>query len=157
MTLLDVVPAPLRVIVLVALVAAGAGLAWWVIAPRIDLQEARAESAERQLKDAQVSVQQLSVQLARQQVTLDQLAEIERRLQQLGQTVNRNTSAHAAAFEELRRNDREIAAYLAGPVPGALGRLYERPETTDPAAWHAPNGVLPGAVRAAGAAGGAGQ
>lgn len=157
MPLFDVVPAPLRVFVLVALVAAGAGLAWWVIAPRIDLQEARAESAERQLKDAQASVQQLSAQLARQQVTLDQLAEIERRLQQLGQTVNRNTSAHAAAFEELRRNDREIAAYLAGPVPGALGRLYERPETTDPAAWHAPNGVLPGAVRAAGAAGGAGQ
>ncbi|MDU9415234.1 hypothetical protein [Pseudomonas sp. zfem005] len=157
MSLFDVVPAPLRVFVLVALVAAGAGLAWWVIAPRIDLQEARADAAERQLLEAMASVERLSQQLVRQQATLDQLAEIERRLQQLGQTVNRNTSVQSAAFEELKRNDREIAAYLAGPVPGALGRLYERPETTDPAAWHAPNGVLPGAVRAAGAAGGAGQ
>lgn len=157
MTLFDLVPAPLRVFVLVGLVAAGAGLAWWVIAPRIDLQEARADAAERQLQEARASVERLSQQLVRQQATLDQLAEIERRLQQLGQTVNRNTSAQSAAFEELKRNDREIAAYLAGPVPGALGRLYERPETTDPAAWHAPNGVLPGAVPAAGAAGGAGQ
>ncbi|MDI6527743.1 hypothetical protein QMA71_19570 [Pseudomonas otitidis] len=157
MTLSDVVPAPLRVFVLVALVAAGAGLAWWVIAPRIDQQEARAESAERQLQELQAIVQQLSGQLTRQQATFDQLVQIERRLQQLGQTVNRNTSAQTAAFEELRRNDREIAAYLVSPVPSALGRLYERPETTDPAAWHAPDGMFPSAVRTAGAASGSGQ
>lgn len=106
---------------------------------------------------AEMAVQSQQLQFLGQKWAMQKLAEIEHRLQQLGQTVNRNTSAQSAAFEELKRNDRVIAAYLAGPVPGALGRLYERPETTGPAAWNAPHGVLPGAVRAAGAAGGAGQ
>src|SRR5690606_38539905 len=95
--------------------------------------------------------------LAQQQKTLGDLAAIERRLEQLGQAVDRNRAAQAAALAELKRNDKAVADYLADAVPAALGRLYERPETTDPAAYAAPTGVQPGAVPPALSPGGAGE
>lgn len=128
-----------------------AGVTWWGMAPRIELQEQRAGTAERDLAEAQAMVELQAGVLVSQQQLLGDLADIERHMQQLGQTVTRNASAQAKAFEELKRNDQAIADYLASPVPGALGRLYERPETTDPAAYLAPDGVQPGAVPAAGA------
>ena len=127
-----------------------AGVTWWGMAPRIELQERRAGTAEQQLAESQAMVELQAGVLAGQQLLLGDLADIERRMQQLSQTVTRNASEQAKAFEELRQNDQEIAAYLAGSVPAALGRLYERPETTDPAAYRAPYGVQPGAVQAAG-------
>lgn len=130
-----------------------AGVTWWGLAPRIELQEQRAGTAEQRLAETQAMVELQAGVLASQQQLLGDLADIERRMQQLGQTVTRNASDQAKAFEELKRNDQAIAAYLASPVPAALGRLYQRPETTDPAAYRAPDGVQPGAVPATGAAG----
>lgn len=147
----------LRVVLLLALAAGAAGVTWWGLSPRIALQEQRAGTAERDLAEAQAMVELQAGVLVSQQQMLGDLADIERRMQQLGQTVTRNASAQAKAFEELKRNDQAIADYLASPVPGALGRLYERPETTDPAAYRAPDGVQPGAVPAAGAAGVGGE
>lgn len=141
----------LRVVLLLALAAAAAGVTWWGLSPRIALQEQRAGTAERDLAEAQAMVELQAGVLVSQQQLLGDLAAIERRMQQLGQTVTRNASAQAKAFEELKRNDQAITAYLASPVPGALGRLYERPETADPAAYRAPDGMQPGAVPAAGA------
>lgn len=141
----------LRVVLLLALAATAAGVTWWGLSPRIALQEQRAGTAERDLVEAQAMVELQAGVLVSQQQLLGDLADIERRMQQLGQTVTRNASAQAKAFEELKRNDQAIADYLASPVPGALGRLYERPETTDPAAYRAPDGVQPGAVPATGA------
>ncbi len=140
-----------RIALLVALAAAAAGVTWWGLSPRIALQEQRAGAAEQRLGEAQAMVELQAGVLVSQQQLLGDLAEIERRMQQLGQTVTRNASAQAKALEELKRNDQAIADYLAGPVPGALGRLYERPETTDPAAYRAPDGMQLGAVPAAGA------
>lgn len=88
---------------------------------------------------------------------LHQFPKLERHLLLLGQAVDRNRAAQAAAFAELKRNDKAVADYLAGAVPAALGRLYERPETTDPAAYTAPAGMQPGAVPAAVSPGGVGQ
>ena len=139
-----------RVAVLLALAAAAAGVTWWGLAPRIALHEQRAGTAVRDLADAQALVELQAGVLASQQQLLGDLADIERRMQQLGQTVTLNASVQAKAFEELKRNDQAIADYLAGPVPAALGRLYERHETTDPAAYRAPDGVQPGAMPAAG-------
>ncbi|MDG9925719.1 MULTISPECIES: hypothetical protein [unclassified Pseudomonas] len=146
-----------RIALLLALAAAAAGVTWWGLAPRIELQERRAGTAEEQLAEAQAMVELQAGVLVSQQQLLGDLADIERRMQQLGQTVTRNASSQAHALEELKRNDQTIAAYLAGPVPSALGRLYERPETTDPAAYRAPDGVQPGAVSAAVAVGGGGE
>lgn len=140
-----------RVALLVALAAGAVGVTWWGLSPRIALQEQRAGTAERDLADAQAMVELQAGVLASQQQLLGDLADIERRMQALGQTVTRNASSQAKALEELKRNDQTIAAYLAGPVPAALGRMYQRPETTDPAAYRAPDGVQPGAVSAAGA------
>jgi LysB family phage lysis regulatory protein len=142
--------------VLLLMVLAG-GAVWWGLAPRIAIQAARADTAERAQASAEAMVQLQAGVLAAQQQTLGELAEIERRMQQLGQAITRNQAASAAALEELKRNDQEVAAYLAGVVPAALGRLYQRPETTDPAAYTASPGVQPGAVPPAGQAAAADQ
>ena len=138
------------------LMALAAGVAWWGMAPRIEQQSQRADTAERSLAAAEQMVELQAGVLAAQQQTLGRLADIERRMQQLGQTIDRNQAAHSAAIEELKRNDQTVRDYLATAVPAALGRLYQRPETTDPAAYTAPAGMQPGAVPAAGpgAAGG---
>lgn len=128
------------------LMAMAAGVVWWGMAPRIDIEAQRADTAQTDLAQAEQLIELQAGVLAQQQKTLGDLAELERRLQLLGQAVDRNRAAQVAAFAELKRNDKAVAEYLAGAVPAALGRLYERPETTDPAAYSAPTGMQPGAV-----------
>lgn len=139
------------------LMALAAGVVWWGMAPRIDIEARRADTAQANLGKAEQLIELQADVLAQQQKTLGDLAEIERRLQLVGQAVDRNRAAQAAAFAELKRNDKAVADYLAGAVPAALGRLYERPETTDPAAYTAPHGVQPGGVPTAGSPGRAGE
>ena len=146
-----------RVALLLALAGAAAGVTWWGLAPRIDFQAERADRGGQDLAEARQMIELQAGVLEQQQAQLGVLADIERRMQQLDQTVNRNASTQTQAIEELKRNDETIKSYLASSVPVALGRLYERPETTDPAAYHGPAGVLPGAVPATGAPGGADQ
>lgn len=131
------------------LMGLAAGVAWWGMAPRIDIEAQRADTAQSDLAQAQQLIELQAGVLEQQQKTLGDLADLERRLLLLGQAVDRNRAAQAAAFAELKRNDKAVADYLASAVPVALGRLYERPETTDPAAYSAPTGVQPGAVPAA--------
>lgn len=128
------------------LMALGGGAVWWGLAPRIALEAQRADTAEGAQAEAEAMVQLQAGVLAAQQQTLGQLADIDRRMQQLGQTITRNQAASAAALEELKRHDQAVADYLAAAVPAALGVLYQRPETTDPAAYTAPPGMQPGAV-----------
>jgi hypothetical protein len=134
------------------LMALAGGAVWWGLAPRIAIEAQRADGAEREKAEAEAMVELQAGVLAAQQQTLGQLAEIDRRMQQLGQAVTRNQAASAAALEELKRHDQAVADYLAAAVPAALGLLYQRPETTDPAAYTAPAGVQPGAVPPAGQA-----
>ena len=123
---------------LALLVAAGAGLTWWGMAPRIDLEAERAGRAEQQLAASEAVVEQQRQALARAQADALQLQQIHERLQALSQTVTRNAAAHGRALEELKRNDQAVADYLDAAVPAGLGMLYARPETTDPASYRAP-------------------
>ena len=133
----------------VLLAAAGAGLVWWGMAPRLAQQSERADRAEQRATSAEQ-------QLAAQQAQAERLSAVERQMRELGQTVTRHTAQQRAAFEELKRNDQAVADYLRAAVPAALGRLYARPETTDPAAYRSP--ALPAdPVPPAGAAGAASQ
>lgn len=150
MSLLDLIPAPARLWVvlglLAALVAGSAGATWWVISPRIELQATRADRAEQDLAAEQDLTALQARVLEAQQASFTRLDGVEQRIQQLAQTVQRNASNHHRALEELKRNDQTIADYLAQPVPARLGLLYARPETTDPAAYVAPPAVQSGAV-----------
>ena len=128
------------------LMALTACVVWWGMTPRIDIEAQRADTAQANLDKAEQLIELQADVLAQQQKSLGDLAEIERRMQLLDQAVDRNRAAQVAAFAELKRNDKAVADYLIGAVPAALGRLYERPETTDPVAYAAPHGVQPGAV-----------
>lgn len=150
MSLLDLIPAPLRVWVvlglLAALVAGSAGATRWALSPRIELQTTRADRAEQDLAgERELTALQARV-LEAQQAGFARLDAVEQGMQQLGQTLQRNAAVHNRALEELKRNDQTIADYLAEPVPARLGLLYVRPETTDPTAYVAPPTVQPGAV-----------
>lgn len=140
-----------------ALVLLGTALAWWGLSPRIDLQAQRADRAELSLADAERMVDLQAGVLAEQQRQIGQVAELDRQMRELTRDINQNAVAQAAAIEELKRHDPAVADYLHAPVPAALGRLYERPETTDPRAYRMPTGVPAGGVPVAGAPGGGGQ
>lgn len=139
------------------LVAIGAGLVWWGLSPRIDLQAQRADAATVAAHEARQMVELQAGVLAEQQRQIGAVDEIHKRMRLLEQTVSTNARAQSAAFEELRRNDQVVAEYLRGSVPAGLGRLYERPATTDPGAYRSPPVLPAGGVPAAGASGGAGQ
>ncbi|MCY1362339.1 phage lysis regulatory protein, LysB family [compost metagenome] len=153
MSIAPLVPAPYRLAALgvtaLLLGALGAGLAWWGLSPRIQLQSDRADHAEQGRADAQALVDLQAGVLAEQQRQIGAIVEVERRMRQLGQQITRNAAEQAAAIEELKRHDQEVADYLRGAVPAALGRLYARPETTDPAAYHGPAGLPADPVSAA--------
>lgn len=118
-----------------ALLACGAALVWWGLAPRIDLQAARAERAEVALEDARQMIDLQAGVLAEQQKQVGAVTLLEQAMRELGQTIARNAAAHSHAIEELKRHDLETAEYLRGVVPAVLGGLYARPETTDPTAY----------------------
>lgn len=139
------------------MVAIGAGLVWWGLAPRIDLEAQRADSAVAAASDAQKMVELQAGALAEQQRQMGAIDEIHKRMRLLEQAVSTNARAQSAALEELRRNDQAVAEYLRGPVPAGLGRLYERPATTDPGAYRSAAVLPAGGVPAASSARSAGQ
>lgn len=161
MSLIDLIPAPLRMWVvlglLAALVAGSAGATWWALSPRIDLQATRADRAEQDLAgERELTALQARV-LEAQQASFARLDVVEQRMQQLGQTLQRNAAEQNRALEELKRNDQTIADYLAEPVPARLGLLYARPETTDPTAYISAKAVQPGALPSTGSSAAVGQ
>ena len=139
------------------LVAIGAGLVWWGLSPRIDLQAQRADAATVAAHEARQMVELQAGVLVEQQRQIGAVDEIHKRMRLLEQAVSTNAKAQSAAFEELRRNDQAVAEYLRGPVPAGLGRLYQRPATIDPGAYRSPPVLPVGGVPSAGSAGGAGQ
>ncbi len=75
------------------LMALAAGVVWWGLAPRIDIEARRADKAQADLGKAEQLIELQAGVLAQQQKTLGDLADIERRMQQLGQVVARNHAA----------------------------------------------------------------
>ncbi|POA45564.1 hypothetical protein C1893_23190 [Pseudomonas sp. MPR-ANC1] len=83
----------------------------------------------------------------------EQLAQVSQATRQMESTLATQSAQINRNFDELKRNDKEIADYLRQPVPAALGLRYARPETTDPVAYRAAATGLreSGAVPSAGA------
>lgn len=110
--------------------------------------QADAKRFQEQVGQLQAHSELLARELASRQVMDARLGEIERNAKQLSLTLNTQTSLIQRNFTELKRNDEEVAAYLANPVPAALGMRYARPDTSDPSAYRAAGaaGVQPGAM-----------
>lgn len=65
------------------------------------------------------------------------LSDMNTRLNQTQSTLAGQTAHLNRSLAELKRSDEQITAYLASPVPGALGLRYARTETTDPVEYRA--------------------
>lgn len=146
------IPAAVRPLLVAALLfTGGAALAWWGLAPRIDRQADRADQAEQQAAERQQMVELQARVLEEQQRQIGAVTDLEQQLRALNQIVTRNAQAQSRALEELVRHDQATADYLATAVPAALGSLYQRPETTDPAAYRGPDPLPADPVPATGA------
>lgn len=132
---------------------AGAGLVWWGMAPRIQVAEQQAAHIAQDLASANAALEDRNAQLQANQAQAERINQVELAVSRLGLDIRKYNSDQTRAFEDLKRNDQETMQYLAGAVPGRLGRLYERPETTDPRAYGSPAIVQSGTVPFAGASG----
>lgn len=112
----------------------------------------RVTQAEQQSAEAKATADRQAKLLQDQSTQLAGIASLDKAMRELGQKFTHQAAAQAAALAELKANDKAVADYLRGPVPSALGRLYERKATTDPLAYGsaAAGGMPAGSVRAAG-------
>ncbi|MCO1673549.1 hypothetical protein FA459_29495 [Pseudomonas aeruginosa] len=130
----------------VALVAA---LVFWRmdhLAQDRKAEQRRAEAAETERDRNQQMIDLQAGVLAEQQRQLGRVAEIERQTRQLGQALEVQGARHAAALRELKENDQAVRDWLRAGIPAGLGRMYARPETTDPSAYRAAGQVPADAV-----------
>lgn len=142
-----------------ALVAASAAIGLWLLAaaPRIELAQVQLDNALARIESAErLDAERIAVIEAQAgQLSNVLVAELKNR-ELLAQIASQNRE-HAAALQELKRNDKAITDYLHQPVPAGLGRLYQRAETTDPTTYRSPAGVSADSVRAASSADAGGE
>lgn len=143
----------MRSLIFYVLAALLAGwLVWSLIAsPRIELAQDRLASAQEKIKAAeQLDENRLAV-IQAQAGQLSNMLQAETKNRELLAQLASQSRAHTAALQELKRNDATITEYLRSPVPAALGRLYQRPETADPSRYRAAKAVSADTVHASGA------
>ena len=133
-------------------------LAWLLVfSPRLELASTQLDHALQQLAAAGLQdIQRMAVIEAQaEQLASVLLAEQQNRAL-LAQLASQGR-AHTQALQELKRHDEKIIDYLRQPVPAELGRLYQRPETTDPAGYRKQAGLPAGTVPPASTAGTGGK
>lgn len=134
------------------LAAAALAIGFWllVFSPRMELLKTQLDHAQQQLDEATEHAEQQNLVITMQagQLATALVAELKNR-ELLAQIASQNRE-HAAALQELKRNDKAITDYLHQPVPAGLGRMYQRIETTDPAAYRSPPSLPADSVRDAG-------
>lgn len=143
----------MRKLSLYALAAlAGAAALWLLVAaPRIDLAQERLANAQEKIKAAELLDENRLAVIQAQAGQLSNMLQAETKNRELLAQLASQSRAHTAALQELKRNDATITEYLRSPVPAGLGRLYQRTETADPAAYRQPPSVPADSVRDAGA------
>jgi LysB family phage lysis regulatory protein len=114
-----------------------------------DHQSHRADTAEALASGLGDQVKRQDELLAKWEQQAARLDGLDKQLRLAGQALAKQAAAAQRGIEELKANDQATADWLRGLVPGALGRLYERPDTTDPLKWRAPAALPLGGVPAA--------
>ena len=125
-----------RLIIYAAAALSVAALTWWLFAlPRIELAELNHSIAAEKVVELQQQDEQRVKLIEHQQSQIIEITDNEKRNRELLQTIAGQSRAQSRALQELKRNDESIAEYLRSAVPPDLGRLYQRPATTDPSTY----------------------
>ena len=143
------------------LVAAGGGLvvvlSLWFADHSLQLKKQAMQANatfEQRNTELEAQAKDLRFALADRAAVQVVLGELNTRLNQTQSTLSVQTGQINRSLAELKRSDEQITAYLARPVPGALGLRYARTETTDPVEYRASAaGVRADLVPSAGSAG----
>lgn len=141
-----------KAIVLNAAAGLAAIAAAWLLVfqPRLELAGNKLDHAQQQLDQARALDAERVAVIEAQAGQLAGVLQAELKNRELlGQIASQNRE-QTAALQELKRNDATIAEYLRSPVPAGLGRLYQRTETTDPAAYRSQTSLPTDSVRYAG-------
>lgn len=105
-----------------------AGLWFAVVKPRQELADVQLEQAQRELA-------QLEHVVAAQAKHIEDVLSIRAKHDELLALIKAQGRASNQKLEELKRSDQSIKEYFSQLVPGDVGRLYSRTETTDPAGY----------------------
>ncbi|MCP1652695.1 hypothetical protein [Pseudomonas nitroreducens] len=79
---------------------------------------------------------------------LEKASALEAEMRKVSKALGQQSRENREQFEELKRNDQDVADWLRGAVPAALGRMYERTATTVPVAYRAGAALPADGVRA---------
>lgn len=118
-----------------------------VIDSERNLAQQAAEHTAEALELSQARADEQAAVIVLQRDQLAKVGEADKLFRSLAQTITRDGAATRKTLQELKENDQAVAEYLRGAVPVAYGMQFERPETTDPAAYNpgraVPAGGLP--------------
>lgn len=121
---------------------------WEVAATELEAAQARVAALEQRITEKDAELERLGGALQDEMAWVGALVEIERGVQSLRQTIEVQTAEQRDAFGELKRNDEAVRNYLGRGVPEPIGLFYQRPATTDPAAYRAGGGLPAGPLSA---------
>jgi LysB family phage lysis regulatory protein len=107
--------------------------------------------AEVELKVAAETNKVLVGRIERDMKIASDFESIRAKMETLEQTVRASSADMKYNIARLRTSNEDVRKYLLAPVPADLGRLYTRPETTDPATYRVQNVVQPDPVSSSGA------
>lgn len=132
-----------------------AGWQWDHSSSQLDALGAAVEATQEERDRVAAANIQFAQLLLDRQALDEKLSVISVGTRAINQALTGQAAQWRQDFAELKRNDDQVRAYLAAPVPAALGVRYARPATIDPLAWGSgPAAHLPaGSVSAAGSPG----
>lgn len=105
-----------------------AGIWFAVVKPRQELAAVQLEQSQRELA-------QLEHVIEAQARHIEDALSIRAKHDELLALIKAQGRASNQKLEELKRSDQSIKEYFSQLVPGDVGRLYHRTETTDPAGY----------------------
>lgn len=94
--------------------------------------DAQNESLEAQNATLAQTLQTQQALIAERAETQQMILDIRNSFEQVKTDIRLSQSAISKALVQVKANDKAASAYLDAPVPPSVGRLYVRPETTDP-------------------------
>ncbi|MEG0063003.1 MAG: hypothetical protein RR740_00220 [Pseudomonas sp.] len=138
----------MRITVVLLIAAIGLGSAWQLerSRSRVKLQDQTIAHLQEQAKITKDSLDQEREWAKGREDVIKALTAIGVDVKLMQDQIKAQDLATRKALKELIANDKTVRDYMAMPVPGSLGVLYERKGTTDPTQYGSSGSLRPNSV-----------